>query len=109
MAGMGIAETELEGVVIINNPVFNDLRGDFIKVYNEDMFKKYNLCTNFKESYYTISQKDVVRGMHFQKPPYDHEELVYVAKGKIIDVILDLRKNSKTYKKVYNYRNYRGK
>ncbi|ENK0837469.1 dTDP-4-dehydrorhamnose 3,5-epimerase [Clostridium sporogenes] len=96
---MEIEETKLNGVYIIKNPIFNDLRGTFTKIYNEELFSKFNLCTSFKESYYTVSKKDVIRGMHFQKPPYDHAKLVYVSKGKIIDVILDLRKNSSTYKK----------
>ncbi|WP_207655338.1 dTDP-4-dehydrorhamnose 3,5-epimerase family protein [Clostridium vincentii] len=96
---MEIVETELEGVYIIKNHVFNDLRGTFTKIYNEDLFNKFSICTDFKESYYTVSKKDVIRGMHFQKPPCDHNKLVYVPKGKITDVILDLRQSSRTYKK----------
>lgn len=96
---MEIIETELSGVYIIKNPIFTDVRGTFTKIYNEDIFNEFNICTDFKESYYTVSKKDVIRGMHFQTPPYDHNKLVYVPKGKIIDVVLDLRRNSSTYKK----------
>jgi dTDP-4-dehydrorhamnose 3,5-epimerase len=99
MGSMEIIDTELKGVYIIKNPVFADARGTFIKTYNEDLFNKFGICTDFKESFYTISKKDVIRGMHFQTPPYDHDKLVYVPKGKILDVILDLRQNSSTYKK----------
>lgn len=99
MGNMEIVKTELNGVYIIKNPVFNDARGTFTKIYNEDKFGEFNICTDFKESYYTISKKDVIRGMHFQRQPYDHNKLVYVPKGKIMDVILDLRQNSSTYKK----------
>lgn len=93
---MEIIKTELEGVFIIKNKIFQDERGIFIKTYNKNEFEKNNLCIEFKESYFSISNKDVIRGMHFQLPPFEHEKLVYVAKGKVLDVIVDLRKNSKT-------------
>ena len=99
MGNVEIKELEFKGVFLIKNSVFKDLRGIFTKVYNEELFSKLNLCTDFKESYYTISKKNVIRGMHFQKTPYDHDKLVYVSKGKIIDVVLDLRNSSNTYKK----------
>ena len=93
---MEIIKTEIEGVFIIKNKIFQDERGKFIKTYHKEEFEKNNLCTDFKESYFSISNKNVIRGMHFQLPPFDHEKLVYVSKGKVLDVILDLRKNSKT-------------
>lgn len=93
---MEILETKLEGVYIIKNRIFQDQRGKFIKTYHKDDFKKLGLCTDFQESYFSVSNKDVIRGMHFQIPPFEHEKLVYVAKGKVLDVIVDLRKNSKT-------------
>ncbi|MBU3190611.1 dTDP-4-dehydrorhamnose 3,5-epimerase [Clostridium bowmanii] len=96
---MEIVKTELEGVYVVKNPVFSDSRGIFTKIYNEELFNRFGICTDFKESYYTNSKKNVIRGMHFQKPPYDQNKLVYVPKGKITDVILDLRQSSRTYKK----------
>jgi dTDP-4-dehydrorhamnose 3,5-epimerase len=96
---MEIIKTELEGVLIIKNNIFQDERGKFIKTYNEDEFKKNDICINLRESYFSLSKKNVIRGMHFQLPPFEHDKLVYVAKGKILDVILDLRKNSKTFGK----------
>lgn len=96
---MELVKTELEGVYIIKNFNADDNRGSFVKTFHKEFFKKHNLCTEFNESYFSISKKDVIRGMHFQLPPFDHEKLVYVPKGKILDVILDLRKNSKTYGK----------
>jgi dTDP-4-dehydrorhamnose 3,5-epimerase/CDP-3, 6-dideoxy-D-glycero-D-glycero-4-hexulose-5-epimerase len=56
-----------------------------------------SLESNFVELYYSINKKDVIRGMHFQIPPVEHVKMVYVITGKIIDVCLDLRHNSKTY------------
>jgi dTDP-4-dehydrorhamnose 3,5-epimerase len=94
---MKLIDTKLDGVYIIKNMVFEDQRGTFCKTFNTEIFSENNLCNNFKESYYSISQKDVIRGMHFQLPPHDHHKLVYVPYGEVMDVILDLRKNSNTF------------
>ena len=99
---MEIIKTDLDGVFIIKNKIFQDERGTFIKTFNKEEFEKNNLCTQFNESYFSISNKDVIRGMHFQLPPFEHEKLVYVTKGKILDVVVDLRKNSKTLGKSIN-------
>jgi dTDP-4-dehydrorhamnose 3,5-epimerase/CDP-3, 6-dideoxy-D-glycero-D-glycero-4-hexulose-5-epimerase len=95
---MKIERTEIEGVFIIDNFNAADDRGLFVKSFNKNTFKENNLDFEIRESYYSISNKNVIRGMHFQLPPYDHEKLVYVPKGSILDVIVDLRKKSKTYK-----------
>lgn len=108
---MKIIETEIEGVFIIENFHSSDDRGSFTKTYHNELFEKSGFCTNFKESYFSISKKNVIRGMHFQLPPHDHEKLVYVAKGEVVDVILDMRKKSDTYGKtisiILNDSNYR--
>ena len=96
---MKFIKTELEGVYIIENKIFEDERGKFFKTFNKNIFLENGIDVEFRESYYSISKKDVIRGMHFQIPPKDHEKLVYVAKGKVLDVILDLRKNSKSFGK----------
>ena len=95
---MNFEATALEGVYIINNFVAQDDRGTFVKTFNKQNFQ--DACLNFeiRESYFSISQKNVIRGMHFQLPPSDHEKLVYVPHGSIIDVVVDLRKKSQTYK-----------
>ena len=95
---MKIEKTEIEGVLIIDNFNAIDNRGLFAKTYNKFFFNENNLDFEIKESYYSISMKNVIRGMHFQLPPNDHEKLVYVPKGSIIDVVIDLRKESKTFK-----------
>ena len=95
---MKIEKTALDGVYVINNFNASDDRGLFVKTFNKTTFQKNNLDFEIKESYYSISNKNVIRGMHFQSPPHDHEKLVYVVKGSILDVIVDLRKKSKTYK-----------
>lgn len=96
---MNIETTALEGVYIINNFVAQDERGTFIKTFNKQDFSNNKLNFAIRESYFSISKKDVIRGMHFQLPPNDHEKLVYVPIGSILDVVVDLRKYSQTYKK----------
>ena len=94
---MKLIETELKGVFIIENFHSLDERGSFTKIYQKYFFENNGLWSDFEESYYSISKNDVIRGMHFQLPPFDHVKLVHVAKGEVIDVVLDLRKNSKTF------------
>ena len=95
---MNIEQTALEGVYIINNFVAQDDRGTFVKTFNKQNFQDMGLHFEIRESYFSISQKNVIRGMHFQLPPSDHEKLVYVPVGSIVDVVVDLRKKSQTYK-----------
>lgn len=96
---MKIIKTDLRGLYIIEPKIFKDERGVFVKVFHEQAFKEADLLSNFKESFYSISKKDVIRGMHFQIPPFDHTKLVYTVEGKILDAILDIRKNSPTHGK----------
>lgn len=94
---MTLVETPIYGLNVLEPRIFEDSRGRFIKTYNNDFFQTNGLNLAIKESYYSISNKGVIRGMHFQTPPYDHVKIVYVPSGKIIDVVLDIRKNSPTY------------
>jgi len=94
---MKFEETKLKGVFIISNFNATDDRGLFVKTYNKNAFEEAQVHIEIRESYFSISNQDVIRGMHFQLPPDDHKKLVYVPKGKIVDVVVDLRKNSATY------------
>lgn len=94
---MLIIETFIPGLKLIHLNKFTDARGRFLKVFNKDFFAENNLESNFKESYYSISTKNVIRGMHFQLPPAEHTKLVYLNQGKILDVVLDIRKSSPTF------------
>lgn len=98
---MKIQDTFIEGLKLIHSVNFEDLRGSFTKVLNVDFFNENHLETEYKESYYSISAKNVIRGMHFQVPPAEHTKLVYVNHGSILDVIVDIRKNSPTYGQHY--------
>ncbi len=95
---MKVTKTYIEGLVEIDPPIFNDQRGKFVKIYHEELFKQNGLSTSFAEEYYSVSSKNVLRGLHFQLPPYDHIKCVTCIAGKVFDVVIDLRKNSKTYK-----------
>jgi dTDP-4-dehydrorhamnose 3,5-epimerase len=96
---MEIEETFIPGLKLIHLNKFTDTRGSFLKVFNKDFFAENRLETHFKESYFSISHKNVIRGMHFQLQPYEHTTLVYLNQGKILDVVLDIRKTSKTFGK----------
>ncbi len=96
---MEILTTILPDLFIIKNIISQDNRGEFRKVFTSDVFTLNNLDTNFKEFYYSVSHKNTIRGMHFQNPPHDHNKLVFVSQGVIVDVVLDIRKNSPTYGK----------
>lgn len=99
---MQIVENKIPGLKIFEPRIFEDVRGKFIKTFNNDFFQEHNLNISIKETYYSISHKDVIRGMHFQTPPYDHIKIVYVPFGKILDVVLDLRKGSPTFGKSFS-------
>jgi dTDP-4-dehydrorhamnose 3,5-epimerase len=94
---MNIIPTKLDGVFVIETDQFLDDRGTFVKTFHKERFEENGLSTDFKESFYSMSRKGVIRGMHIQTPPKDHSKLVFVTKGSILDVVLDLRKGSPTY------------
>ena len=94
---MNLISTNIKGLYILENPIIKDERGFFHKPFNFDVFRETGLDTDFHEFYYSVSKKDVIRGMHFQIPPYEHTKLVYVSSGKILDVVLDIRKKSETF------------
>lgn len=87
----------IPGVLLIENFAAADERGIFVKTFHEEQFLKMGVNCNFTESYYSVSKQNVIRGMHFQMPPHQHDKLVYVTAGKILDVVLDLRTGSGTY------------
>lgn len=98
---MTIQQTPIEGLLILQTENHEDNRGSFQKLFNYDFFAEHGLATNFKEFYYSLNHKNVVRGMHFQTPPAEHVKLVYVSFGRIMDAVVDLRKDSATYGKVF--------
>ena len=99
---MEFIESRLEGCFLIKPAKFSDLRGEFVKTFNDEEFRSRRLTPVFKEQYYSSSNKDVIRGMHFQLPPYDHDKLVYCTAGRVLDVLVDLRKDSATFGEYYS-------
>jgi len=94
---MKVNATTLTGVQLIENFVSQDKRGMFVKTFHAGAFQEQGLAVDFRESYYSISHKNVIRGMHFQLPPHEHDKLVYVTQGEILDVVVDLRPDSPSY------------
>lgn len=90
-------ETQLKGALVIDMPAFKDDRGIFVKTFHETFFAHTGIVFQLKESFFSTSKKDVIRGMHFQLPPHHHSKIVFCPYGAILDVIIDLRKGSPTY------------
>jgi dTDP-4-dehydrorhamnose 3,5-epimerase len=93
----------LEGAMLITLPHAKDERGFFTKSFHDTSLKAAGINFELKESYFSLSKKDVIRGMHFQVPPHQHSKIVFCPQGAILDVIIDLRKNSPTYGRYYAY------
>src|SRR5690554_2825248 len=98
---MNIKETHLSGLLIIQPRVFPDERGYFFESFNAKTLKNKGLNVSFVQDNISMSQKGVLRGIHFQKPPYAQGKLVQVLRGAVLDVAVDLRKNSPTYGEHY--------
>ena len=82
-----------------------DHRGVFVKLFqSEELGKAFSIQPQICEVYYSVSSKNVIRGMHFQAPPHDHEKIVHVISGSVEDVVVDLRKNSVDYGKHYAFK-----
>lgn len=94
---MDFKPTHIEGLIIINPNVYDDKRGYFFESYNQSTFKINGLKLNFVQDNESFSQKGVLRGLHFQAPPYEQGKLVRVIQGSVLDVAVDIRPNSPTY------------
>lgn len=90
-------KSPIAGVYEIILPCHEDMRGAFSKVFQDSIFQTQGIDFKLRESYFSRSAKDVIRGMHFQLPPYQHHKVVYCPHGAIMDVALDLRRQSPTY------------
>ncbi len=94
---MNVIKTGIEGVVIIEPRIFNDARGYFFESFSQREFEEKVCKTTFVQDNESRSCAGVVRGLHFQKPPYTQSKLVRVVKGAVLDVAVDIRKGSPTY------------
>ncbi|MBK7389691.1 MAG: dTDP-4-dehydrorhamnose 3,5-epimerase [Bacteroidetes bacterium] len=96
---MKVTPLELKGLLLIEPVIFTDERGYFFESFNEDRFKKSGIDAAFVQDNHSLSSKGVLRGLHFQKPPFEQGKLVRVAQGAVIDVVVDIRKQSPDYGK----------
>lgn len=94
---MEIIKTKIADLLIVKPTVFEDNRGYFFESYNKEQFLKQGIDQNFVQDNESKSAKNVLRGLHFQKPPFAQGKLVRVMKGAVLDVAVDIRKNSPTY------------
>jgi dTDP-4-dehydrorhamnose 3,5-epimerase len=96
---MEIVKTEIEGLLIIKPDVFEDDRGYFFESYNREKFLRAGIDAAFVQDNESKSRKNVIRGMHLQAPPFAQGKLVRVMRGAVLDVAVDIRKNSSTFGK----------
>lgn len=98
---MQVKETGFDGLVELIPDIFHDNRGWFLEFYKESTLKEVGIDMRFPQENLSFSQKGVIRGLHFQRPPHAQAKLVTVLSGSVLDVVVDLRPNSRTFGKVY--------
>ena len=96
---MEFVKTEFDGLVVVKPKVFKDERGYFFESFNKNKFKSNAIDVDFVQDNQSKSDRNVLRGLHFQNPPFAQGKLVQVIKGAVLDVVVDIRKNSTTYGK----------
>jgi dTDP-4-dehydrorhamnose 3,5-epimerase len=94
---MNLIKTMIDGLVVLKPTIFKDHRGYFMESYHQKNINKLLGNVNFVQDNESESSRGVLRGLHFQKPPYSQAKLVRCLTGSVLDVVLDLRKDSKTY------------
>lgn len=94
---MNIIQTSIPGVTIIEPRIFGDHRGYFLESFSEQWFTQHICNTHFVQDNESCSTYGVLRGLHFQKPPFAQSKLVRVVQGKVLDVAVDIRKGSPTF------------
>ena len=95
---MEINPTKIPGCYEIKHKIRKDSRGKLVKTFHEKTFQEFGLHSNFPEVYYSVSKKNVLRGLHFQVPAQQHIKIVLCLVGGILDAVVDLRVGSPTYR-----------
>ena len=88
---------EIDGLILIKPKVFEDSRGFFVETFHKTRFENLGINTSFLQDNLSKSNRGVLRGLHFQKPPFDQGKLIQVIQGSVLDIAVDIRKNSPTY------------
>jgi dTDP-4-dehydrorhamnose 3,5-epimerase len=94
---INISPGKIAGVKLIRPAAQHDRRGTFVKTMQAETFSKHGIPMQYAEQYYSVSKNNVLRGLHFQTPPHDHYKLVTCIAGEAFDVVVDLRRGSRTY------------
>ena len=100
---MKIHETSMKGLCVLEPKIFNDDRGYFMESYNQRTLSELGIDIQFIQDNQSFSKKGVLRGLHFQKPPFAQTKLIRVLEGTIFDVVVDLRKSQPSYKKYLSF------
>lgn len=101
---MNVLETPLEGLLVVEPDVFRDARGFFCETYNRERYAAAGITQHFVQDNMSCSSYGVVRGLHFQRPPYAQAKLVSCVLGEVLDVAVDLRRGSATFGQWYAVR-----
>ncbi len=94
---MELVSEPLPGVKILRPFVHQDERGDFVKTFHKGQLIEHGISMTVREEFYTISAGNTIRGMHFQSPPHAHQKIIYCTAGRVLDVLLDIRRSSPCY------------
>lgn len=94
---MNVIKTDIEGVVVIEPRIFDDARGYFFESYSKRRFDEVVRPIEFVQDNESMSTRGVIRGLHFQRPPFSQSKLVRCVRGAVLDVVVDIRRGSPTY------------
>ena len=98
---MNVLKTPIEGLLVLEPQAFGDRRGFFMETYNEARYREAGISVRFVQDNISRSCYGVVRGLHFQRPPYSQAKLVQCIEGAVLDVAVDLRHDSPTFGQHY--------
>jgi dTDP-4-dehydrorhamnose 3,5-epimerase len=96
---MTVIQTEISGVLLIKPNIFRDERGAFLESFSERRYQDHGITQNWVQDNLSSSVRGVIRGLHYQRPPFAQAKIVQVIRGRILDVVVDIRRGSPTYGK----------
>lgn len=94
---MKVLKTDIEGLLILEPDIFSDERGFFMEAFSKDRYREAGINAEFTQDNLSVSKKGVLRGLHYQAPPFAQGKLVSVLRGRVLDIAVDIRTGSSTY------------
>ncbi|QQR78969.1 MAG: dTDP-4-dehydrorhamnose 3,5-epimerase [Candidatus Moraniibacteriota bacterium] len=94
---MNVTKADIEGLLVVEPDIFRDDRGYFLESYNSDRYREAGIPDVFVQDNVSVSKKGVIRGLHYQTPPFAQGKLVSVLRGRVLDVVVDIRTGSPTF------------